>query len=478
VDGLSMLIGQADHALPFFRHAAAARSRCRIAPGDCRMSRPFILGLTGSIGMGKSAVALMLREMGVPVFDADAAVHACRGRAARSSRRSRRPSRNHRSRGVLRQELGARVFGNPGALARLEAIVHPAVGRMREAFLIEHAGQPIVVFDIPLLFEKGHGAGLDAVMVVSAPPRRNARASCAAGHDAGQVRPYPRPASTGRGKRARADFIVDTGVTLEETRAQVAALVGASAAANGKTCVEALPVPCDGSIYLVMREIVFDTETTGLDPRSGDRLVEIGCIEMVNRVPTGAVFHAYFNPERGMPAEAEAVHGLSEAFLSDKPKFGERAEELIAFLAIVRWWRTTPVSISASSITNWRPAGWKRWTAIAWSIRSPSPGASIPAPSFHWMRCARAMASTGAIAPSTAPCWTRNCWRSSTSNSWVGGRSAWNWPQRRPLPCRRKNSPPSLSPRLPHAPAPCRERGGTGPPCRIHGGFQRSLWSR
>lgn len=81
-----------------------------------------------------------------------------------------------------------------------------------------------------------------------------------------------------------------------------------------------------------MREIVFDTETTGLDPRSGDRLVEIGCIEMVNRVPTGAVFHAYFNPERGMPAEAEAVHGLSEAFLSDKPKFGERAEELIAFL--------------------------------------------------------------------------------------------------------------------------------------------------
>ena len=81
-----------------------------------------------------------------------------------------------------------------------------------------------------------------------------------------------------------------------------------------------------------MREIVFDTETTGLDPQSGDRLVEIGCIEMVNRVPTGAVFHAYFNPERDMPAEAEAVHGLSIAFLSDKPKFAERAAELIAFL--------------------------------------------------------------------------------------------------------------------------------------------------
>lgn len=81
-----------------------------------------------------------------------------------------------------------------------------------------------------------------------------------------------------------------------------------------------------------MREIVFDTETTGLDPQSGDRLVEIGCIEMMNRVPTGAVFHAYFNPERSMPAEAEAVHGLSSAFLADKPRFAERAEELLAFL--------------------------------------------------------------------------------------------------------------------------------------------------
>lgn len=81
-----------------------------------------------------------------------------------------------------------------------------------------------------------------------------------------------------------------------------------------------------------MREIVFDTETTGLDPRSGDRMVEIGCIEMVNLVPTGATFHAYFNPERDMPAGAEAVHGLSAAFLSDKPLFKDRASELIDFI--------------------------------------------------------------------------------------------------------------------------------------------------
>ena len=81
-----------------------------------------------------------------------------------------------------------------------------------------------------------------------------------------------------------------------------------------------------------MREIIFDTETTGLDPIGGDRLVEIGCIEMVNRVETGRSFQAYFNPERSMPAAAEAIHGLSDAFLADKPRFAERAEELLAFL--------------------------------------------------------------------------------------------------------------------------------------------------
>jgi DNA polymerase-3 subunit epsilon len=81
-----------------------------------------------------------------------------------------------------------------------------------------------------------------------------------------------------------------------------------------------------------MREIVFDTETTGLSPERGDRLVEIGCVELVNRVETGRTFHAYFNPERPMPAEAEAVHGLSSLFLSDKPLFADRVHELIEFI--------------------------------------------------------------------------------------------------------------------------------------------------
>ncbi|HEX2804172.1 MAG TPA: DNA polymerase III subunit epsilon [Sphingomicrobium sp.] len=81
-----------------------------------------------------------------------------------------------------------------------------------------------------------------------------------------------------------------------------------------------------------MREIVFDTETTGLDPAGGDRIVEIGCVEMINRAETGRHFHAYFNPDRPMPPGAEAVHGLSDVFLSDKPRFSEVADELLEFM--------------------------------------------------------------------------------------------------------------------------------------------------
>jgi DNA polymerase III subunit epsilon len=82
-----------------------------------------------------------------------------------------------------------------------------------------------------------------------------------------------------------------------------------------------------------MRQIVLDTETTGLDPLDGHRLVEVGCVELINGIPSGQTFHAYFNPERSMPAEAFAVHGLADDFLRDKPFFAESADELIAFLA-------------------------------------------------------------------------------------------------------------------------------------------------
>jgi len=81
-----------------------------------------------------------------------------------------------------------------------------------------------------------------------------------------------------------------------------------------------------------VREIVFDTETTGLNPSGGDRIVEIGCVEVYNRIETGRHFHAYFNPARPMPSEAEAVHGLTNIFLSDKPFFDELADDLLAFI--------------------------------------------------------------------------------------------------------------------------------------------------
>ena len=81
-----------------------------------------------------------------------------------------------------------------------------------------------------------------------------------------------------------------------------------------------------------MREIVLDTETTGLDPLQGDRLVEIGCVELINRFPTGRTFHCYFNPERDIPEQALAIHGLTAEFLKDKPLFAHKVEDLIAFL--------------------------------------------------------------------------------------------------------------------------------------------------
>ncbi|WP_018388505.1 DNA polymerase III subunit epsilon [Ancylobacter sp. FA202] len=82
-----------------------------------------------------------------------------------------------------------------------------------------------------------------------------------------------------------------------------------------------------------MREIVLDTETTGLNPLTGDRLVEIGCVEIFNRIPTGQVYHVYLNPQRDMPVEAFNVHGLSSEFLADKPLFAQVADDFLAFIA-------------------------------------------------------------------------------------------------------------------------------------------------
>ncbi|MES2493051.1 MAG: dephospho-CoA kinase [Pseudomonadota bacterium] len=194
---------------------------------DASRPRPFILGLTGSIGMGKSAVAAMFQGLGIPVFDADAAVHALQaaGGALVPAIEAAFPGSTGPD-GVDRAKLGAAVFGDRAQLARLENIVHPAVGELRQQFLEAHADRPLVVFDIPLLFEKGGFAQVDAIVVVSA--------SAAAQ----RVRVLARPGMTDEkfarilalqvpdaDKRARADYVIDTGTSLAETRHAVKHLV-------------------------------------------------------------------------------------------------------------------------------------------------------------------------------------------------------------------------------------------------------------
>ncbi len=191
------------------------------------MTRPRIIGLTGSIGMGKSTVAAMFAAHGVPVFDADAAVRRLQGPGGPlvAPIEAAFPGATGPE-GVRREALGAQVFGDPAALARLEAIVHPAVAAERGAFLLEHAGAPLVVFDIPLLFEKGGAALVDEVVVVSAPAEvQRARVLARSGmtpdkfvHILGLQVPDAE-------KRARADHVIDTGTSLAETEAAVADLI-------------------------------------------------------------------------------------------------------------------------------------------------------------------------------------------------------------------------------------------------------------
>ena len=191
------------------------------------MTKPVILGLTGSIGMGKSAVAAMLREIGVPVFDADAAVHALQGPggALLPMIEEAFPGTTGPN-GVDRPKLGAAVFGDAEKLKCLEKIVHPAVGAMRAGFLEENADAPLIVFDIPLLYEKGGFANLDAVAVVSAPAAaQRVRVLARPGMSEEKFAQILKLQVPDAEKRARADHVIDTGTSLAETRSAVARLV-------------------------------------------------------------------------------------------------------------------------------------------------------------------------------------------------------------------------------------------------------------
>jgi len=188
-----------------------------------------VLGLTGSIGMGKSTVAGMLRELGVPVFDADAAVHVLQGPdgALLPAIEAAFPGTTGPA-GVDRPKLGSAVFGDPEKLARLEGIVHPAVAAMRNDFLAASAAAPLIVFDVPLLFEKSGTKGIDKVAVVSAPQaQQRARVLARPGMTEEKFEQILKLQVPDAEKRARADFVIDTGVSLEATREAVAGIVAA-----------------------------------------------------------------------------------------------------------------------------------------------------------------------------------------------------------------------------------------------------------
>ena len=196
---------------------------------------PFVLCLTGSLGMGKSRTATFFAEAGVPVHDSDAVVHALYEGEAVPLIESAFPGATSDGK-VDRVKLAAMVVGDAAAMARLESVVHPLVSKAREKFLADAQtrGVPVVVLDVPLLFETGGHDGCDAVVVVSAPPEVQRR------------RAFERPGMTEEKfsaliakqmpdaeKRRRADFIVDSSQSFDHARAQVRDILAAVAKMRG-----------------------------------------------------------------------------------------------------------------------------------------------------------------------------------------------------------------------------------------------------
>jgi dephospho-CoA kinase len=185
------------------------------------------LALTGSIGMGKSTVAAMFAEAGIPVFDADAAVRELQGPGGRlvPAIEARFPGTT-RDGAVDREALSAAVLGDRDELAALEAIVHPAVHHERTRFIVENGDAPALLFDIPLLFETGGDAAFDKVIVVSAAPElQRERVLSRPGMSQEKFEQILARQLPDQEKRARADFVVDTSGSLKQTRAQVSTIL-------------------------------------------------------------------------------------------------------------------------------------------------------------------------------------------------------------------------------------------------------------
>lgn len=186
-------------------------------------TKPFVLCLTGSLGMGKSTAAKFFAEAGVPVHDSDAVVHALYEGEAVAAIEAAFPDTTSNGK-VDRNKLAAKVIDDKAALTRLEAIVHPLVAKAREKFLADaQTGDvPVVVLDIPLLFEIGGSSSCDAVVVVSAPAEiQRVRAFARLGMTEDKFAALLAKQVPDAEKRARADFIVDSSQGLDHARAQV-----------------------------------------------------------------------------------------------------------------------------------------------------------------------------------------------------------------------------------------------------------------
>lgn len=196
----------------------------------------LILGLTGSIGMGKSTTAGFFREAGVPVHDSDAVVHRLYEGEAVGPVEAAFPGVTVDGR-IDRTRLAAQLVGQPDAIKRLEAIVHPLVRAVSQRFIEEHAkrGTRVIVLDIPLLFETGGEKNVDAVVVVSAPPEvQRARVLSRPGMTAEKLDALLARQMSDAEKRARAHFIIDSSRSFDSARAQVLAIVRAVSALPGR----------------------------------------------------------------------------------------------------------------------------------------------------------------------------------------------------------------------------------------------------
>ena len=196
----------------------------------------FILGLTGSIGMGKSTTANFFRDAGVPVHDSDAAVHHLYEGDAVASVEAAFPGVTVDGR-IDRAKLAEKLVGNPDGIRKLEAIVHPLVRAVSEQFVTEQAarGARVIVLDIPLLFETGGETRVDAVVVVSAPPEvQRARVLSRDGMTAARLDALLARQMSDAEKRARAHFVVDSSRSFDFARTQVHGILRAVAALPGR----------------------------------------------------------------------------------------------------------------------------------------------------------------------------------------------------------------------------------------------------